>query len=64
MHDLDAETISRHDLVPVLRRIATERGEPTANRTKATLSGMFTWAIKHGLLRRDNSPTAVPAELG
>ncbi len=58
VHDLDAEAITRHDLVPLLRKIATERGGPTANRAKATLSGMFTWAIRHGLLRRDNSPTA------
>jgi integrase len=57
-HDLDAEEMSRHDLVPLLRKIATERGSVTANRAKATLSACFVWAIKHGLLRRDNSPTA------
>jgi integrase len=64
VHDLDAETASRHDLIPTLRRIATERGSTTANRAKASLSSCITWAIRHGLLRRDNSPTAyLPAWL-
>ena len=58
IHDLDAESCSRHDLLPALRRIATERGSTTANRAKASLSACFTWAITHGLLRRDNLPTA------
>jgi integrase len=57
-HGLDAEEMSRHDLVPLLREIATERGSTSANRAKASLSAMFVWAIRHGLLRRDNSPTA------
>jgi integrase len=57
-HALDAEEMSRHDLVPILRKIATERGAVSANRAKATLSACFVWAIKHGMLRRDNSPTA------
>ena len=58
IHDLDAETCSRHDLIAPLRRIATERGGTSANRAKASLSACFTWAITHGLLRRDNLPTA------
>ena len=58
VRDLDAETCTRHDLLPTLRRIAAERGSVTANRAKASLSAMFTWAITHGLLQRDNSPTA------
>jgi integrase len=58
LHDFDAETITRHDILPVLRRIASERGHATANRARASLSACFTWAITHGLLRRDNSPTA------
>ena len=44
--------------MPALRQIAAGRGAVTANRAKASLSAMFTWAITHGLLRRDNSPTA------
>jgi hypothetical protein len=57
VHGLSAETISRHELTPLLRRIASERGEVAANRARSALSGMFTWVITHGLLRRDQSPT-------
>ena len=56
VHGLDAETVTRHELVPVLRRIASERGGVTANRAKAALSACLTWAIRHGLLRRDSNP--------
>ncbi len=57
VHDLDAQNVDRYALIPTLRKIASERGSVTANRAKSTLSGMFTWAIEHGVLRRDNSPT-------
>jgi len=57
VHSLSAETISRHDLIPVLRQIATERGEVSANRARTALSGMFAWAIEHGQLRRETTPT-------
>jgi integrase len=57
VHDLDAEEIDRHELVPTLRKIATERGHTTANRARSTLSAMFVWAIRHGMLRRDSLPT-------
>ena len=58
VRELDAELVDRHALIPVLRQIAATRGGVTANRARAGLSSMFTWAITHGLLRRDNSPTA------
>ena len=54
---MSAETISRHDLIPVLRQIATERGEVSANRARSALSGLFAWAIEHGQLRRETTPT-------
>ena len=54
--DVDAEECSRHDLIPTLRKIATERGAVTANRAKACLSACFVWAIRHGVLRRDSTP--------
>ena len=57
VHGLSAETISRHDLIPVLRQIATERGEVSANRARSALSGLFAWAIEHGQLRRETTPT-------
>jgi integrase len=57
VHALSAETISRHDLIPVLRRVAAERGEVSANRARTALSGMFAWAIEHGQLHRETTPT-------
>ena len=57
VHHLSAEIISRHDLIPVLRQIATERGEVSANRARSALSGLFAWAIEHGQLRRETTPT-------
>ena len=57
VHGMSAETVSRHDLIPVLRQIATERGEVSANRARSALSGLFAWAIEHGQLRRETTPT-------
>jgi integrase len=58
IHDLLAESIDRHALLPVLRRIASERGERSANLSAANLSAMFVHAVEHGWLRRDNNPAA------
>ena len=58
VHDLDGEECTRHDLIPTLRRIAAERGAVSANRARGALSAMFTYAIRQGWLKRDNSPTA------
>jgi len=58
VHGESAETVSRHELAPVLRAIASERGEVTANRARSALSGMFVHAIQHGLLKRDTNPCA------
>lgn len=57
IHNESAEKIQRSDVVPVLRRIASERGERTANAAKATLNAMFAFAVLHGWLKRDTLPT-------
>ena len=57
VHGLAAETVTRHELVPHLRQIAAERGPVTANRARSSLSGLFAFAIEHGWLMRDHSPT-------
>jgi integrase len=57
IHDHSAETISRSDVLPELRKIASKRGEPTANRAKTILAAMFGYAVLHGWLKRDNLPT-------
>jgi integrase len=56
VHAESAEVIDRHALTPILRRIASERGEVAANRARSALSGMFSHAIVHGWLRRDTNP--------
>jgi integrase len=56
IHAESAETIDREQLSPELRKIASERGEITANRARATLSSMFVHAISHGWLRRASNP--------
>jgi len=58
IHGEPAETIGREELIPELRKIAAERGPIAANRARSALSGLFTWAITHGGLRRENSPTS------
>jgi integrase len=56
VHSLSAEAVTRHDLAPTLRAIASTRGAISANRARTALSGMFSWAISHGLLRRESNP--------
>jgi integrase len=56
IHALSAETVTRHDLVPELRKIAADRGPISANRARSALASMFTWAISHGRLRREANP--------
>jgi integrase len=58
MHGLPAETVTRHDLIPTLRRIASERGGRTANVAPNNLSAAFVHAMEHGWLRRDDNPCA------
>jgi integrase len=57
VHGESAETISRHELTPILRQIASERGPIAANRARSALSGMLSHAIVHGWLKRDTNPT-------
>jgi integrase len=56
VHGESAEAVTRHELTPLLRRIAAERGEVAANRARSALSGMFTHAIVHGWLKRETNP--------
>jgi integrase len=56
IHADSAETVDREQLTPELRKLASERGEVTANRARAALSSMFVFAITHGWLRRASNP--------
>jgi integrase len=57
IHEHSAETISRNDVLPDLRKIAHRSGGPMANRAKTTLAAMFSYAVLHGWLKRDSLPT-------
>jgi integrase len=57
IHAESAETIDLERLRPELRAIATTRGETTANRARSALSALFAHSIRHGWIRRGDSPT-------
>jgi integrase len=50
LHGLPADAIDRQAIAGRLNSIATESGAVTANRVRATMSAMFTWGMKEGLV--------------
>ena len=56
LHNLTLANIQRLDVAARVREIAKERGPVAANRSRASLSAMFTWAIGEGLC--DQNPVA------
>jgi integrase len=50
LHGLPADAIDRQTIAGRLNSIATESGAVTANRVRATMSAMFTWGMKEGLV--------------
>jgi integrase len=50
LHPLPADAIDRQTIAARLNSIAAESGAVTANRVRATLSAMFTWGMKEGLV--------------
>src|SRR5262249_51397264 len=56
LHGLPISSIDRRTLAALLTALATENGAVTANRTRASLSAMFVWALKEGLL--EGNPVA------
>lgn len=54
LHGKPIATITRRDIAEVLSGAATKvtkgTGEVTANRLRATLSTLFTWSMKEGLV--------------
>jgi integrase len=50
LNGLPIHQISRRALAARLGEIAAERGPIAANRARTTLSGLFTWAMKEGLV--------------
>jgi integrase len=50
LHPLPADAIDRQTIAARLNSIATESGAVTANRVRSTMSAMFTWAMREGLI--------------
>jgi integrase len=50
LNGLSVHEISRRALAARLGEIAAERGPVAANRARTTLSGLFTWAMREGLV--------------
>jgi integrase len=49
LRGMQLASIERRDVATVLAALTESSGAVTANRTRTTLSGMFAWAIMHGL---------------
>jgi integrase len=56
LHSLPLANVARRDIATVLAAIATSKSGATANRTRSSLSGFFSWAIREGLV--DVNPVA------
>lgn len=50
LHPLPADAIDRQTIAARLNSIAAESGAVTANRVRSTMSAMFTWGMKEGLV--------------
>lgn len=48
LHPLKISKVSRADITDLLASVARDSGPIAANRTRANLSGLWTWAIKSG----------------
>ena len=60
LHRLGLGKVDQRNIASRLTEIASDKGDTTANRTRATLSAFFTWAIKQGLT--DSNPAAFTAK--
>ncbi len=48
LHGFAVEAVARRDVTAILDDVAQVRGQVTADRAKAALSGLFAWAIERG----------------
>jgi integrase len=63
LHHEAAVTTKRADIVRLLTRIASESGPVAANRVRASLGGMWTWALRSGRVEGE-SPVAHTPKAG
>ncbi len=58
LHHDRAEAISRRDIIGLLEHIAKYSGPVAANRVRATLSALWTWGLRTGLIESESNPVA------
>jgi integrase len=54
LHGLGLALVTRRDVASLLAGVAAASGSVSANRTRASLSGFFTWAMQRGLTEAAN----------
>jgi integrase len=58
LHHERAETVGRRDITALLERLAKRSGYVAANRVRATLSALWTWGLRTGLIEAESNPVA------
>ncbi len=58
LHHDRAEAVTRRDIGSLLERLAKSSGPVSANRTRAALSAMWSWALRTGMIEADSNPVA------
>jgi integrase len=61
LHHDRAKAVGRVNITALLERIAENSGPVAANRVRATLSALWTWGLRTGLIAADNNPVAFTA---
>ena len=56
LHHERVETVRRRDIALLLERVAHSSGLIAANRVRASLSALWTWGLRTGLIESDSSP--------
>jgi integrase len=58
LHHDRAEAVRRRDITAVLERVAERSGPVAANRVRTTLSALWTWGLRTGLIEAESNPVA------
>lgn len=60
LHRQPADSVSRSDIYELLKAVAAKNGPMAANRLRAALSSLWTWALRTGRVEGDNPVAYVP----
>src|SRR5262249_42894798 len=58
LHHERVEAVRRRDISTLLDRVAKQAGPIAANRVRATLSALWTWGLRTGLVEAESNPVA------